>query len=88
MNADDIMVQSYTAQQLNSANRKDFDLIPVSSYIPRPYLYSRLLRMAHDLNPYLHEYFKVYQPNQKLVILKMFQNLGFYDEALFTNFTS
>jgi len=44
--------------------------------------------MAHDLNPYLQEYFKVYQPNQKLVILKMLQNLGFYDEALFTNFTN
>jgi len=42
--------------------------------------------MANLLLPYCHEFFKVYQPNQKLVVLKMLHNLKIYDEALSTNF--
>jgi hypothetical protein len=36
--------------------------------------------------PYLREFFKVYQPSQKLVVLKMLTNYRVYDSVLFSDF--
>lgn len=43
--------------------------------------------MAEYFVPYLRVFFREYQLNQKLVVVKMFQNLQLYDEQLFKDFT-
>lgn len=48
--------------------------------------YQRMVVTCGKFAPYLKHFFTKYQPNQKLVVLKMFQNLSVYDEELFTNF--
>ena len=81
--SEDIIVQGYLSTKIQS---RSTDIFQSNTQTFLPFQYARLLSMANLLLPYCHEFFKVYQPNQKLVVLKMLHNLKIYDEALSTNF--
>lgn len=83
-NSEDLHFDSYLAEKMHSGSSNGVMTNGSNWFLPL--MHFKLLSCAHKFIPYLQDFFLKYQPNQKLVVLKMLQNLSVYDEDLFQNF--
>lgn len=81
--SENLWLDAYTCKHFSSG---DLAYIQNSSTERFWRTHYRMLQIAEYFIPFLRHYFRDYQLNQKLVVLKFYENFSVYDPELFASF--